>query len=282
MEKIAILNGFGRTLGDSIIGLQALRTALDFGALTRPPVLFRLTGLSPVIEALYARADFAEIRELPWSHAARDIPFRVTGNFGRIIDIRDFAFDAPFLRASMIDYFLSHLGLDPVQIPSDRKRNTWLARYVKPVRPNFPADYILVCPNSANELRTMPKIIQNYICETLACRGYVISLEAVKTLEELCGVIAHARCVISTDTATVHLADAFNRPCVAFFPTHDPLWRVRDYPLCKAISLAGSSPPGLEFARGPEDIARAESAWFPQGGDLSWLAGILRDNIQLV
>jgi ADP-heptose:LPS heptosyltransferase len=37
--------------------------------------------------------------------------------------------------------------------------------------------------------------------------------------------------MITIDTAMAHLANAFNKPCLAFFPTHDPLWRVRDYPL---------------------------------------------------
>jgi hypothetical protein len=67
--------------------------------------------------------------------------------------------------------------------------------------------------------------------------------------------------VIATDTAMVHLADAFGVPCLAFFPTHAPVWRVRDYPLCTAVALPGPLPRGLEFARDDRDIAAARAGW---------------------
>jgi hypothetical protein len=38
----AILNGFGRSLGDSIIGLQALTLAIEVGMIAPDPVLLRL------------------------------------------------------------------------------------------------------------------------------------------------------------------------------------------------------------------------------------------------
>jgi hypothetical protein len=43
--RIAILNGFGRSLGDGIIGLQALHAASERGVLPARPVLFRLPGV---------------------------------------------------------------------------------------------------------------------------------------------------------------------------------------------------------------------------------------------
>ena len=45
MGGIAILNGFGRTLGDGVIGLQALLAAQTLGAIGPRPTLFRLPGL---------------------------------------------------------------------------------------------------------------------------------------------------------------------------------------------------------------------------------------------
>ena len=36
-QPLAILNGFGRVIGDGIIGLQALRTALDLGVIKGKP-----------------------------------------------------------------------------------------------------------------------------------------------------------------------------------------------------------------------------------------------------
>ena len=77
--------------------------------------------------------------------------------------------------------------------------------------------------------------------------------------------------MIATDTAMVHLADAFDVPCLAFFPTHDPAWRVRDYPRCTPVRLASALPAGIEFARDDADLAQARAAWFPDGDDLGWL-----------
>jgi hypothetical protein len=73
----------------------------------------------------------------------------------------------------------------------------------------------------------------------------------------------------------VHLADAFDVPCLAFFPTHRPEWRVRDYPRCVPIALRSALPQGIEFARGAGDHALARRAWFPDGTDLGWLTRAL-------
>ncbi len=68
---------------------------------------------------------------------------------------------------------------------------------------------------------------------------------------------------ISTDTAMVHLADAFHVPCLAFFPTHRPEWRVREYPLCMSAALRTGIPLGAEFARDANDHALACSGMPP-------------------
>jgi hypothetical protein len=281
-----ILNGFGRTLGDSLIGLQALHTALrlrrDFGK----PILYRLPGLAPAIQELYQRADFAEIRDLPWAHATADAGFRPGDPTDAIIDIRDFAYDTGFLRTSMIDFFLGRLGLDPATVPAARKRNAWLRPRIDVRNPDIPEGYALVCPAASNPMRDMPGDIHARIVAGLLRIGPVVTQGSAPhsralsrpheaSLADLCGLVAHARRVVSTDTAMVHLADAFDVPCLAFFPTHDPAWRVRDYPHCTPVALADPDPPGLEFVRTPDDLAVARQAWFPRGNDLSWLDPLL-------
>jgi ADP-heptose:LPS heptosyltransferase len=78
----------------------------------------------------------------------------------------------------------------------------------------------------------------------------------------LCALVAGASLVISADTAMVHLADACTVPCLALFTTHRPEWRVRDYPLCRALHFpVPGLPEALEFARSPADEAAAQAAW---------------------
>ena len=103
MAGTAVLNGFGRTLGDSVIGLQALFAAQAMGAMEGAPVLFRLPGLPVVLQQLYAAAPFARVDVLPWEEVTPERPFAGAAGFGRVIDIRDFAFDPAFRGVAMID-----------------------------------------------------------------------------------------------------------------------------------------------------------------------------------
>ena len=79
--------------------------------------------------------------------------------------------------------------------------------------------------------------------------------------------------MVSADTAMPHLADAYHVPCLTFFTTHRPEWRVRDYPNVRAVHLPVQGLPGaLEFARDTGDEAAARLAWFQRGSDLAWVA----------
>lgn len=271
-QRLAILNGFGRTLGDSIIGLQALHAARSLGLLPRAPVLFRLVMPSSVIEDVYRlAADFAEIRPLPWDDATPDRPFPGAADFAEVLDIRDFAFDPAFRGVAMIDYFLTRLGVPPANVPPSWRRNTWLA----PRLPPMPrGDYVLVCPSTANPMRDMPEPIHARILAWFARTTALpvrsqASLPRAAGLADLAALVAGARLVVSADTAMIHLADAMQTPCLAFFTTHDPAWRVRDYPLCRAVHLHPDLPPALEFPRGPNDIATARAAWLRDGA--AWI-----------
>jgi glycosyl transferase family 9 (putative heptosyltransferase) len=283
--RAAILNGFGRTLGDGIIGLQALHLAIRLGAIAPRPTLFRLGHLPSMVQSLYDVADFATIRTLPPSHAAPAVNFEGAEDFDHVIDIRDFAFDPDFQRTSMVDFFLRRLGVDPHIVPACLRRNSWLARRVAPLPPHRSEGYVLVCPSSSMPLRDMPVEIHECIlrhvaaiapvvtqgCVPSALEGKVAHASPCATLTELCALVRNARWVISTDTGMVHLADAFDVPCLAFFPTHRPEWRVRDYPRCVPIALRSALPQGIEFARSASDHTLARRAWFPEGADLGWL-----------
>lgn len=282
-RRVTILNGFGMTLGDGIIGLTALVAALAAGRFQgRRPLLVRkkLFGRR-LVNALHALAlPFADVTWFPYRAAAMP-PFETR------VDIREFAFDPAFRCTSMVDYFLARLGADPTAVPSERKRNTWLSGLLHPHRPTgLPDKYVLVCPRAAMSLRTMPAPVhERLLAALLALQGLpivtqgkpakahprVVHRPAVASLAELAGLVAGAALIVSTDTAMVHLADAWSVPTLAFFVTHRPGWRVRDYPLCRAVYLPAALPLALEFARDAADITAAEHAWAASGSDLPWL-----------
>jgi hypothetical protein len=283
--RTAILNGFGRALGDAVIGLQALYVAAKLGVIPGRPVVYRLPDLPAMVQAVHGAAKFVEVRTLPWDFAKPDTGFAAAGGFGRVIDIRDFAFDPDSRRSSMIDYFLRRLDVEPGLVPPSLRRNTWLARHVRPSLRSLPDGYVLVCPRASTPLRDMPDAIHERILRRVLAMAPVVTQGGVPpglvsdvvqvpsspSFAALCGLVRHARWVISTDTAMVHLADAFQVPCLAFFPTHRPEWRVRDYPLCMSVALRTALPLGAEFARDAGDHALARAAWFPDGADLGWL-----------
>jgi hypothetical protein len=275
-----ILNGFGISLGDGIIGLQALSIARSTGALEGRIVLGRQEPpAKPLVPQLYQRAvDLAEI--MPMDEAPLT---------GRVIDIRDFAYDSKFARISMIDFFLGKLGIDPATISSVQKRNGWLApRLGRLPAPDLPAGYVLLCPRASIALRDMPPEPQAMLLRDLAQRGLgpvvtqgkvmegAIAAPLCETIEALAAMVAYARAVVSTDTAMLHLADAYSRPCLAFMTTHRPEWRVRDYPHCLPYWLpVAGVPESTEFVRGADDLKAVRTAWLRDGRGLSWVAPLL-------
>lgn len=279
LAATAIVNGFGRTLGDSIIGLQALSIAVAKGAIAPRPTLFRLPGLSPIIAQAYAAAaDLAEVATLPWDDATRERPFLPAAAYARQIDMRDFAFDPAFRGVAMIDYFLRCLGVDPASVPPSDRRNVWLAPRLS-AKPR--GGYVLVCPRTASALRNMPDEIHAHILAWLARHTSAevltqATMPPADSLDALCSLVAGARLMVSADTAMVHLADAFATPCLAFFTSHRPVWRVRDYPRCHAEYLRPEGlPEALEFVRDDADVAACRAAWFARGADLAWLDTLL-------
>ncbi len=253
--------------------MQALAAARELGALTAPPILFRLPGLPATVQGAYAAAaDLCELRTLPWANATPDRPFPGAAGFARVIDLRDFAFDPAFRGVAMIDFFLARLGLDPARVPATLRRNAWLAPRLRPVPPG--RGYVLVCPRTSMRLRDMPEALHADLLHWLAAHAGravltqgtpVAGSHAAPPAEDfaaLCALVGGAALLVSADTAMVHLADACSVPTLALFTTHRPEWRVRDYPRCRALHFpVPGLPEALEFARSPADEAAAQAAW---------------------
>jgi hypothetical protein len=139
---------------------------------------------------------------------------------------------------------------------------------------------VLVCPGSNSPMRDMPEEVHARVLDWFSARGVPVMTQATlprcDNLIALCNLIAGAGLVVSVDTGMVHLADALGVPCLAFFVTHRPVWRVRDYPLCMPVHLpVPGMPEALEFPRDDADVAASRAAWFEPDADLRWLDAAL-------
>jgi hypothetical protein len=140
-------------------------------------------------------------------------------------------------------------------------------------------------------MRDMPEVVHQRILQQLcACQSLpvvtqgdsgdtpAISAGRCTDINHLLGLVAAAQCIVSTDTAMIHLADAFNVPCLAFFTTHRPEWRVAAYPRCTPLHLAPNGlPEALEFSRSSADLTAVRHAWLGAESDIMQAVGRFMD-----
>ena len=282
LRVVHLINGMGVTLGDSIIGLTAIAALKE----TYPQVQFVMyrPELAPAyVEAIYALAsdDLIEIRKLPWPLA--DIPLDETR-----IDIGNHLFWPHFMSMPMIDFFLTALGVDPSKVSADRKVNRWLQTLHLPLLPEVWRDcpYVLFCPTASTPVRSIPPSIRGTLVDRLFERfglpvlgfgavdhPHYVDVSAHSTITaHFLAWVKHARYVLTSDTAAVHIAAGFDVPATAFFTTVAPDLRVRDYALCQPVTLALPELRNVQASDRKQDLARVNAAYEQAlAGELPWV-----------
>jgi len=247
-HRLHIINGMGVSLGDSIIGLTAIR-ALRYLNPQLATTLYRPAKAPDYVEQLYRLADsiVTQCRPLPFSLQAidaRDVR----------IDIGNHVFWPDFSTLPMIDFFLTALGVDPKEIPDEWKRNTWLQELALPCLPSpwNNRDYVLFCPQASTPIRTIPAEVHAHVIEKL-WQQYALPVLGfgdvnhaqyidIRNLSPDTGHflawIKHASAMLTCDSAAVHAAAGFDIPTQAYFTSIEPELRVRDYPRCQPVFVA--------------------------------------------
>jgi hypothetical protein len=278
-----VINGMGVTLGDSIIGL----TALDAIRHAHPQVRFvvyRPELAPPYVEQLYALAagSLIDTRPLPWPLA--DIPADETR-----IDIGNQLFWPGFMSLPMIDFFLTALGVVPASVPSSCKANHWLRKLPLPLLPQAWRDqlYVLFCPTASTPIRSIPRGVRSALVSRLFDQfglpvlgfgpvdhpRYVDVTASSTSTAHFLAWVRQARSVLTSDTAAVHIAAGFDVPTTAFFTTVAPDLRVRDYPLCRPVTLDLPELRNVQASDREQDIVRLNAAYQQAlDGELSFAA----------
>ena len=279
-----VINGMGVTLGDSIIGLTAL-AAIQHAHPQVRFVIYRPELSPPYVEQLYALAagKLAPTRSLPWPLA--DIPANETR-----IDMGNHLFWPGFMSLPMIDFFLAALGVLPESVPSAHKANRWLQTLELPRLPEpwREQPYVLFCPTASTPIRSIPQPVRRALVSRLFERfglpvlgfgavdhPHYVDVAATSTgTAHFLAWIRHARYVLTSDTAAVHIAAGFDVPTTAFFTTIAPELRVRDYPHCLPVTLNLPELRNVQASDREQDVARLNAAYETVvSGELPFAAG---------
>jgi len=264
-----VLNGMGITLGDSVIGMNALAWLKAQHPSLRIH-LYRTRHAPSFVERLYELA--SHIVE-----AVTYLPMPLEGMPDDSVDLSDFLYWPLFAAEPMVDFFLLGLGIAPDSVPASAKANRWLSRL--PLLRDRPASsagrYVLFCDQASTPLRTIPperaatvvdRIWQRYGLPVLGFHPishphYQDVSRHSTNLDQFIAWVRGAAALIGTDSSAIHLAAGFDVPTLAVFVSIDPMLRARDYPNCTTLDLRSERTNGLHASDAPELCHEVRRIW---------------------
>ena len=261
---IAIINGMGNGIGDSIVGLRALDIFYNRVQVNCPNVsidVFR--RINPELRPLYQRNKSI--------HKVWDLPYSLAEllRHDYLMSLEAFTLSSEFNAMPMIDYFLAKLGLDPQTVADHEKRGKspnleycinhpdkslekLLQRYKEKG-----SRLLLIHPFASDILRSMPHEYIAGLIDYLICNTDFTLVSAVdtgyrndrlldlsrqsKNLDDFVYIIARMDAVITVDTSAYHIADCFDVPTVVLFNSINPQYRLSYYPHVRGIWLGEDS-----------------------------------------
>lgn len=243
-RNINIINGMGVTLGDSIIGINALDCIKKLNKNIKI-TLIRPASCRPYIEEVYniPNALIDNIHYMPYELSKlQKNPVN--------IDIGNQLYWSDFNTLEMHDFFLKSLGIEPATIPDEWKRNYWLQDYLPASLCNG-QKYVLFCPNASTRLRAIPekyhlKIIDLlYSTYNLPVYGFSsvqhpkfrnVTLECRDT-RKFINMISNASYVYTCDSSALHISAGYDIPTTCVFTSIPPDLRSKYYNRCSSIYI---------------------------------------------
>ena len=263
--NVAMLNGMGTGIGDTLAGLTAL-------AITRKHLERKFGRLT--LDALIGPQCFENVAPVyvqsPIVNAVRPLPVTLADlrHYDAFFDTGSLMHREDAGRLPYVDFFLKQFGIDYWKTGAAQKRNNICLN--NEVAEEFDRDIeilkndgrklLLFHPTASGELRSIPEgRIAEMLQEIIAHSDYrivtvvpipfrherVTSLaDKSKSFQHLCAIVSRMDAIVTVDTSIYHIADAFNVPALALFTTIDPGLRVKYYPTVKGMLLAGARESG--------------------------------------
>ena len=257
---VAMINGMGNGIGDSIVGLRALeifykRIQENYSRVA----ITVLRRINPQLDHFYRHSKAV--------HQALDMPRTLDMLLAcdYFMSLEAFALSREFNSMPMIDYFLSKLGMDPSSVAAGEKHgaSAMLGNCIKNPDKSLHnilqqhkekgCKLLLVHPVASDAIRSMPPEFISQLVDYLLVNTDYIVTSAVglgclheryldvsrysQNIDDFVYIVANMDAVISVDTSTYHIADTFDVPAVVLFNTIDPQYRISYYPCTRGIWL---------------------------------------------
>ncbi|AYN25680.1 hypothetical protein D8682_00940 (plasmid) [Buttiauxella sp. 3AFRM03] len=251
IAHLVVINGMGVTLGDSIIGISILDVIKKLNENIKISVIRPASAPKYVDEVYLLASDVIdEVFYMPFD--VND----VTGDV--IIDIGNQLYRPEFHTMEMHDFFYKYIGLDSTPKVISLLNNSWLKNV--PLDNVFLNRYVLFSPLSSTKIRSIPEQFYFDIVDALAKKtgkqvvGFVDVehpkyrnvLNFSKSTKDFVSIIKNAEYVYTCDSATLHIAAAFNIPTQCIFNTIKPELRVKYYNNIESVYIGDELLTGVQ------------------------------------
>ncbi len=280
--RVAIINGMGGGIGDNIVGMSALNIFYDRLMRHFDEVEIGIFTLRPrAIPILKQETIVNEIYLMP-------SPIELLFNYDAYIDLSRMT-GWPIFRQEMVDFYLQAMSIDPKSVAPEQKRcfvkinervKQEIDMYIKALKTSR-RKLLLFHPFSSAPIRSIPKeIIPQILRDLIKQTDYLIisvhrlefSHPRLVCLDHLSRfgfdyyayIVSQMDAIITVDTATYHIADAFSIPTVVLFTSIPPEHRISYYPFVEGILIGGEKEPLLykHASADKKDLNLFEKYWY--------------------
>lgn len=257
--RLALMNGFGTMLGDTLIGSSAFAHVVEylksaFG--TVHTTAFVAWNARPGVEHILARASGIDAVQGHAPTVEAFCQFDAFWDFSALLYLPGYS-DRP-----LYDFYLDCLGVDPHRLSPQAKkirfsvRKDLHAQLAQRLQGQGNRPFLLVHATASTPLRSMPDSFLARLLRALAEEDYwqpvvahplptdlasewgtaVVDVSAWSntSVEHFLALMGHMQAVMSVDTLTIHVAAGFGTRGVALFSVIEPHLR-----LCYAPNLTG-------------------------------------------
>lgn len=277
--RLLIINSFGNSLGDNLVGATALRYLLRFlqhnGLPAEFDIMLALTT-SPVLPDFFAAIPGVN------NIFSGGLTVAELGQYDGVFDFSRLITLPGYDRLPMVDFYLWWMGIPPDAVPPEHKRNqlptsALETSAIKPLLPNTEGPKVLFNWKASVPLRSIPVNEAVRIAQQLLEQnpGWTLVLDytlnfkhprlldldgQINSVGKYMALIAEMDGMIAVDSFGQHVADAASLPTVLLLSSLPPA-RFPYYPNMRTLPLPGANRlPGWNQVKMEDDKWAAAAA----------------------